>query len=142
MEQHDQIYDLVVASGVLYHSADPVHLLDLISQRARRFFIWTHYFNDALGSPEDLRGLALSGQVKEVDFRGVKIRLHERYYYQAWQNPQFCGGPQDLHYWLSREDILRIIDASGFDSVTAHDDPHNVNGPSISIFARRKSGDT
>lgn len=142
MEQSDQIYDLVVASGVLYHSADPIRLLELISQSARRFFIWTHYFNDALGSAKDPRGFALSGRVKEVEFKGVKIRLHERYYYQAWQNPQFCGGPKDLHYWLSREDILAIIDALGFDSVTAHDEPDHVNGPAISIFAKRKSGNT
>ena len=33
LETHpDERYDMVLASGVLYHSTDPVHLLELIAR--------------------------------------------------------------------------------------------------------------
>jgi hypothetical protein len=139
MMQCGRTYDLTLASGVLYHSADPVHLIDLIAKSSNTFFIWTHYFAETLKDPADLRGVPFSGRVKKQDFAGLNLQLHERHYYKAWRSAKFCGGLQDLHYWMTVEDILSLIDVLGFDCVTAHDDPNHVNGPCISIFARRRA---
>lgn len=138
MEQPDVHYDLVVASGVLYHSSDPLRLLELISKITDSFYIWTHYFDDVLNSPKDLRGVPFSGLVEQRTFHGEMFEIHERSYYKAWRDPKFCGGFQDRHFWMKKEDILRFIHLAGFDTATAHDTPEHINGPSISIFAKRK----
>ena len=42
LETDDTNYDMVFASGVLYHMEEPLKLLKLISRASDRAFIWTH----------------------------------------------------------------------------------------------------
>jgi SAM-dependent methyltransferase len=45
-ELHDfgvDSFDLIVASGVLYHMRDPAKLLQRLSLASKRLFLWTHY---------------------------------------------------------------------------------------------------
>ena len=130
-------YDLVLASGVLYHSTDPVGLLDLIARTADRFFIWTHYYDDALARREDLRGVPFSGVVEPRAFRDQTFALHERGYYKAQKDPKFCGGLHDRHFWMTKPDILRLIETLGFTWTVSHDQPDHPYGPSFSILARK-----
>lgn len=140
LEQGDTSYDLIVASGVLYHSHDPVHLLELIASKAQSLFLWTHYFDDAAMPKGDLRRVPFSERVETREAHGVAVRLHERSYYKAWRDPSFCGGIQDRHFWIDRADILALLKACGFDRIEiAHEEPDHVNGPSFSIFAHRYS---
>jgi hypothetical protein len=131
-------YDLIVASGVLYHSHDPVKLLELIGERADAIFLWTHYFDDAAMPRGDLRRVPFSEQVEVRECRGVKVRLHERSYYKAWRDPAFCGGLQDRHFWVDREDMLKLLGALGFDRLTVTDEElDHKNGPAFSVLAER-----
>ncbi len=139
MDSGEHRYDLVVASGVLYHSPDPVGLIKAIAGVTSQFFIWTHYYDDCLATPEDYnRGRPFSGRTHVQDFQGSPITLHERTYYKAWNDPKFCGGMQDVHYWLTRADILRVIDLLGFDTTTTHEEVDHPNGPAFSLFAKRR----
>ena len=136
LETADTRYDLVVASGVLYHSSDPVRLLELIGRRAAAVYLWTHYFDDAAMPAGDPRREPFSGTIATRECNGVTLRLHERSYRRAWRNPKFCGGTQDQHFWLERDDILALLAASGFQRFEIADDqPDHVQGPSLSIFA-------
>ena len=45
LEEEQPRYDIVFASGVLYHMRDPVHLIDLIGRAADRVYLWTHYYD-------------------------------------------------------------------------------------------------
>ena len=136
LEAVDTRYDLVVASGVLYHSSDPVRLLELIGRRAAAVYLWTHYFDDAAMPAGDSRRGSFSGAVETRECNGVTLRVHERSYCKAWRNPKFCGGTQDQHFWLERDGILALLAASGFQRFEIADDqPDHVNGPSLSIFA-------
>jgi hypothetical protein len=138
LEAREARYDLVVASGVLYHSHDPVRLLELIGEKADALFLWTHYFDDNAMPRGDLRRVPFSEQVEVRECRGVPLRLHERSYYKAWRDPAFCGGLQDRHFWVDREDILKLLSALGFDRVTITDEePDHKNGPSFSVLAER-----
>ena len=138
LEAREARYDLVVASGVLYHSHDPVRLLELIGERADALFLWTHYFDDTAMPRGDLRRVPFSEQVEVRECRGVEVRLHERSYYKAWRDPAFCGGLQDRHFWVDREDILKLLSALGFDRVTITDEePDHKNGPAFSVLAER-----
>lgn len=140
LEHSDKRYDLVVASGVLYHSHDPVHLLELIARKADTIFLWTHYFDDDAMPPGDLRRVPFSESIETRTSNGVTVRLHERSYYKAWRDPSFCGGIQDRHFWIDRADILGLLSAFGFDRVMIADEqPNHINGPSFSVFAERTS---
>lgn len=140
LAETSKTYDLVVASGVLYHSDDPVRLLELICARAESIYLWTHYFDDLAMPRGDLRRVPFSERVETRQCHGVSVRLHERSYYKAWRNPAFCGGLQDRHYWIDRADILALLAAFGFGAIQiADDEPGHMNGPSFSIFAQRNA---
>jgi hypothetical protein len=140
LEAADRRYDMIVASGVLYHMEDPVRLLELIAARTDAFYLWTHYVSDEAMPRGDPRRGALIGAAETQESHGVQVRLHKRSYYGAWRSKSFCGGMHDLHRWIEKADIVALIGALGFDDLRiAHDDPAHQNGPSFSIFARRSA---
>jgi hypothetical protein len=131
-------YDLIVASGVLYHMQDPVRLLELIAQRSDAFYLWTHYASEDAMPPDDPRRGAFLGAIEFQERHGISVRLYPRSYHGAWRSKSFCGGMHDLHRWVQKDDIVTLIRALGFEDVRiAHDDPVHRNGPSFSVFARR-----
>lgn len=131
-------YDLVVASGVLYHMPDPVRLIELISQRSDALYLWTHFYGDAEMPEGDTRRLAFSGEVAIRPFNGLDIRLHKRSYHGAWKDKSFCGGIYDEHSWLEKEQLFALLKKVGYDDIqAAHESTANPHGPCISIFARR-----
>ena len=138
LETTDRRFDLIVASGVLYHMADPVRLLEVLSGRTDSIYLWTHYASDAAMPEGDARRMAFVGAPEIVECRGIRVRCYKRSYWGAWKSKSFCGGMNDLHRWIDREDMLVLLQALGFDDIrTAHDEPEHKNGPSFSIFARR-----
>lgn len=138
LEFSGQRYDLIVASGVLYHMSDPVRLLELASSCTDAIFLWTHYFDDVQMPPEDPRRGAFSGSVEVRPFRDIDVRLHRRSYHGAWRDKAFCGGMHDDHAWMEKRQILDVLRALGFDDVrTTHDTSDHPGGPCLSIFARR-----
>lgn len=138
LEQRPDRYDLIIASGVLYHMQDPLHLLELICERTDSFYLWTHYMDEAAMPPADPRRSVFAGEVEMADHRGQPVRTYRRRYHGAWRDRAFCGGMHDLHRWIERADLLAVIAAAGFDDIrTADDQPDHPNGPSFSIFARR-----
>lgn len=138
LETTEQRFDLIVASGVLYHMANPVRLLELIAARTDAVYLWTHYASDAAMPEGDPRRLAMIGDVEIVESHGVKVRCYRRSYWGAWNDKSFCGGPHDIHRWIEISDMLSLLHALGFDDIgTAHDEQDHKNGPSMSIFARR-----
>jgi hypothetical protein len=140
LEKAEQRFDLIIASGVLYHMADPVRFLELISQRADSLYLWTHYASDQAMPAGDARRNAFLGEPEVVKSHGVSVRCHKRSYWGAWKSESFCGGLYDLHRWLVKDDILALLRALGFDDLRiAHDEPDHHNGPAFSIFARRRS---
>lgn len=138
LDATNKAYDLIVASGVLYHSHDPVRLLELIGRRTDAVFLWTHCFDEAAMPAGDLRRTPFSGRAERRESHGVSLRLYERSYFKAWRDAKFCGGFQDRHFWMERDGILALLRAMGFDHLeTADEQPDHVNGPSFSVFARR-----
>ena len=138
LENTEETYDLIIASGILYHMPDPIKLLELIARHTQSFYLWTHYFMDEAMPPGDLRRTAFSGDVLVRESHGVKVRLYQRSYHGSWRSKSFCGGTHDLHHWIERDDLLALIRALGYEDIRiAHDEPGHQNGPAFSIFARR-----
>lgn len=137
LENIDAAFDLIVASGVLYHLPDPIHFLKLASQRTQKIFLWTHYItDDFLADQHDPRAGAFSGPM-ELDQRfGFPIRFRRRRYHGAEKAAEFCGGLADEHIWLHRDDLLAVLRHFGFSRTEiAHEEIDRANGPACSIFA-------
>ena len=53
LEATDERFDLLAASGVLYHAPDPVRSLQAMARVADSIGIWTHYFDQAVMDAND-----------------------------------------------------------------------------------------
>ena len=129
-------YDVVLASGVLYHMQDPIETLDLISSVTDKIFLWTHYYDkELLDSRGDIRskfGSIETSTYKDFKYNSVK------YHYQGalkWQG--FCGGSESTSIWLFRNSITSYLDRLGFEIQIDFDCPNHLNGPSFAICAVR-----
>lgn len=138
LEAEDRRYDLAIASGVLYHMADPAYFLRLLASSCDQLFIWTHYFSDVAMPLGDPRRSAFSGEKIERDIDGVSVAYHERRYFHANEKNTFCGGLKDQHYWMDRKDILNLLKSFGLIHLEiAHEDTGHSGGPCFSVFAKR-----
>jgi hypothetical protein len=134
----DQRYDLLLASGVLYHATDPLRLLELCAGVADQLAIWTHYYD--AGPVESTPAIAQHFQAptETVGFRGRTLTLHPRHYLESLAWNGFCGGPESFARWMERDDLLAVLDLLGYDDVRiGGDDPGHVNGPCTLLLARR-----
>lgn len=133
LRKSTQSFDVVWASGVLYHSMAPLELLELISAHTDRVFLWTHFYpDDFVGS-----GFPVVGTVN-VDFKGRQLTLFERSYAGVQASKTFCGGTRSHARWMRRGDILFALDALGFNRVTIGPEDSNANGPAFCLVAERR----
>jgi len=138
LENQDQSYDLIVACGVLYHQKDPLQLIELVAKRTDAVYLWTHVVTEESMPRWDPRRLVIAPDVENHKFHGINVRAYRRTYANAQNNVAFCGGINDEHRWLHRDDLLEALKVVGFKDVrTAHDQPDHPYGPAISIFARK-----
>jgi len=136
-------YELVVASGVLYHMTDPISLLEQISQVTNQIFIWTHYFEPDIQKWNP----AIQGQVglkwkvsetKRVNFNNKIIRIVPQTYGEALGWDGFCGGPETFSNWIYKDDIILILKELGYRQIKVNfDQPDHPNGPAFCLIATR-----
>jgi hypothetical protein len=138
LEHTDRTYDLIVASGVLYHVRDPLRLIELIAKRTNVAYFWTHFFHDTYMPVTDPRRHVFAAEPEIRDFHGIKVKSYLRTYLGADKNAEFCGGLSDEHRWLDRDDLLSALKAVGFSEIILdNEEPQHTFGPAISIFARK-----
>ncbi len=131
-------YDLIVASGVLYHLQDPLGFLERAATASDALFLWTHYVSETAMPQSDVRRGAFRNTIERRRFRGVDVKLYPRSYHRAEESASFCGGLYDDHRWVERDDLLAVLKAVGFDTVqVAHEQLDHPNGPAFSVFARK-----
>lgn len=132
-------FDLIIASGVLYHLIDPLQFLTDSAQRGKKLFLWTHFIDESFeANAHDPRLGAFSSPVLTDTRFGFPVRFRKRRYHGADQKPEFCGGLSDEHIWLYRDDLLKVIRHIGFTRVSLNDEEFDrANGPACSIFAGR-----
>lgn len=133
----DQTWDLVLASGVLYHMTNPLELLALVADHTRRLALWTHYWDAAVLERRPDVAARFVGEVP-VSHGGLTATGHQYEYREGPTQATFCGGSRPHAAWLSRDDLLGTLDALGFTEVAVQfDDPDYPHGPSISLVASR-----
>jgi hypothetical protein len=122
LREDDTKWNIIFCCGVLYHMIDPIALIELISQRTDRVFVWTHYCASESQST-----------YTAVTKRGEQFKYYS-HVYAGRDSGTFWGGVQDKSFWMSRDDILRAFKMYGFVNVDVHhEEPNHQNGPSFSI---------
>lgn len=121
-----QRYDLVMASGVLYHMIDPLLLIALLARLTDRCFVWTHYHAEGVVAPT------------RVPRRGERDGFAATY----WVLPRRRFRPPPvLKAWLAREEMLAAFRHFGFDELTVLAEAPGGPAPHFSFAARRARAD-
>jgi hypothetical protein len=124
-------FDMCVASGILYHMADPVELLWLLSQRTEKLLIWTHYFDEVDTSRNKIRNFRLSKR----DFRGVSYRYHQQKYGVGFFANTYCGGTARYSSWMTKDGILTALREFGYSDIDVISESDTVSGPCLLLTA-------
>jgi hypothetical protein len=137
LRETDRRFDLVLASGVLYHSQEPIALLESMARVTDRIAVWTHYFDAAvLAEPAFRRVFAPNSDM--VEWRGRTIELRRHAYLESLDWSGFCGGSEETTLWISRQGLHDVLAELGFADVrNLYEDPKHPFGPCIMLFASR-----
>ena len=130
-------YDFILASGVLYHMAEPITLLENISRATDRIGMWTHYFDEnvIVNNKYLKRRFDIPGE--PVNWRGKTITAYRQKYRKEPGRDGFVGGNAPFSCWLRKEDILNVLESLGFSVVIGEDNKDHKNGPEILLYAQR-----
>ena len=131
-----EFFDVCIASGVLYHMKKPVELLDLISQKSSKVFLWTHYYDAKLCNGNPYLKPRFSHSTQET-YKGLRFQHHvHSYKTNSWK--MFYGGPASTSHWLKREDILEACRYFGFTKIQInHEEPCHCHGPCFALAASK-----
>ena len=144
MEMGSTTYNTVVASGVLYHLADPISLLEALSKNTDNIFLWTHYFEEDLKKWSPLaRGQLREGKwdiksPRTQEFKGLEVRSIRQKYGKALGWRGFCGGTEAFSYWIYKKDLLTLLTKLGFRNIRINfDKVDHPNGPCFALIASK-----
>lgn len=138
LSQSDAVFDLVVASGVLYHLIDPLPAILGMMKRSKRIFIWSHFFDDKVMPASDPRRAAFTGKTVEREVDGFKATYYMRSYGGTHHAKDFCGGIYSESVWLDRDQLVLIFGQAGYEVETAFETPNAPNGPASCLLAIKR----
>lgn len=129
-------FDVGVACGVLYHMHNPVEVIELLAHSCQHVFLWTHYYDAVVAGNEEAAAHLKEPQV--VSWKGYRHSVIRYEYANSLAIPTFCGGSAPCAFWLPRVDLIKALEYFGFSKIQIlRDEPHHINGPSISLVASR-----
>lgn len=130
-------FDLIVASGVLYHLIDPVATIVHSAAITDQLFLWTHYYDAAiLASQPHTAGRLTTAET--VTTAGFEHHRYRQEYGRGVEDDSFCGGSRPYANWLDRESLFGALEHVGFDRTdVAFEDLDHPQGPSLCVLARK-----
>lgn len=130
-------YDLLVASGVLYHLADPLRTLQGMMRTSDRLFIWSH-FADADTMPiGDRRRRPMTGEVRIAEHEGDRLTYHVRSYLGTHRIGAFCGGRESAAVWMESAEVIALLERHGYHVTRGPAEPDHPAGPALCLLATR-----
>jgi hypothetical protein len=135
----DEQFDVCWCAGILYHMVNPVQLIDLISQRASRLYMWTHYYDAAKLALSENKGRAFANSTTgEAVHKGYRHQLHRQDYGGTNGLRGFWGGTRPFSNWLTLEGLMGALEHFGWSEVRTEVDEDHPHGPSINLVAVRR----
>ena len=133
----DRRFDVINASGVLYHQRNPAELLALMCRTADAVILWTHYY-DAAAVRQLSRTSARFPGFADEEYGGFRYRAYRHEYLHSVRMAGFCGGGARYSQWMERTAILECLRMFGMATVAiGFEDTTHANGPSFNLVARR-----
>jgi SAM-dependent methyltransferase len=140
LEQCEAKFDVIVASGVLYHMPDPVRLLQNAARVSNSIGLWTHYYDTQVVSERADLQRKFDKAPRNEQFGSREVQLYEYSYLEALQWKGFCGGSAPSSYWLTKESLFGLLEELGFEVAVREDTKTHPNGPAMTLFATRRPG--
>lgn len=139
LRKSDQVFQVCIACGVLYHMLNPAELIDLLSRHCSdRLFVWTHYYDKALVSANKAIAQRFERSSSSSNHRGFAHTLNRQEYQATLNWGGFCGGGSRASNWLTRDDLFRCLTHFGFEIEAVNfDQPNHPNGPALAFSAKR-----
>ncbi len=137
LQKRDQHFDLILASGVLYHMTDPVSLLDDMAHASDSICIWTHYYDADVARTNRNMQQHVDVEPTISEFRGRPVTTHRMNYLGAIENKKFIGGTAPHANWITKESLLAVLQELGMTVIVGLDDQDHPAGPSILLYATR-----
>jgi 2-polyprenyl-3-methyl-5-hydroxy-6-metoxy-1,4-benzoquinol methylase len=131
LKKTEEIFDICLCCGILYHMVDPVELIDLISQRIGKVLLWTHYYDDV---NLERNKISHTGSLQKT-FKSKTYTYHKQEYREGFTTDVYCGGAETYSSWMSKSDILDAFNAFGFETVNVLGDGDSISGPWILLTA-------
>lgn len=137
LESCNEKFDFLLASGVLYHMADPAKLIQDMTKVSKSIGIWTHYFDaDIIFGREDLKR-KFESEPKKQQIGNREVVLYKQSYLEALDWAGFCGGSAPTSYWLTRDSLIGLFEDLGFKVTVGSETKDTPHGPAILLFASR-----
>ena len=129
LEAPGTFFDLIMASGVLYHMVNPIRLIYLLSTRTNNVFMWTHYWKE--GIPDE------DWPSERIGYGGYECTGYRRHYGSGENlSSKYMGGLGAWAVRLPPENILEAFHHFGLSEVIIHDDyEQHEGGPCMSFSA-------
>jgi hypothetical protein len=137
LAKREQKFDLILASGVLYHMPDPVALLKDMAYASDSICIWTHYYNPEVAKTNEWMQRHVNATPTISEFHGREIITHRNEYLGLIDDKKFAGGSSPYSQWMTRESLLGVLNDLGMTVVVGHEDYNHVSGASILLYATR-----
>lgn len=135
LEQTQEQFDLVFASGVLYHLEDPLAAIEQMARVAPRLFLWTHIY-DAQRVAEHPGWRDRFAPQHKWEWRGITMEGACQRYTDRLRR-EFCGGINEDSLWLTRQSLFKALDHLGYSLIQTHEEVEHPNGPAIWVCAIR-----
>lgn len=119
-----ETFDLCLAIGILYHFENPISLIYRISQLANNLFVWTHY--STKDYPSEVRE-------EKIEYQGCIYR--GKYVREDTEYP--LAGLQNRSFWITEEDIFKVIKDAGFKNIGLISKEQHEHGPAITFLAQK-----
>jgi hypothetical protein len=126
-------FDMCVASGILYHMADPIELLWLLSQKINQLLIWSHYYDEIDTSRNKISNFGISVKYKN----NLSYNYHRQEYGVAFTTNVYCGGTQQFSNWMTKEGIMSALKDFGYIDINLLSDGDSVSGPCLLLTASK-----
>lgn len=123
-------FDLGIACGVLYHMKNPVELIELLSARVRKLFVWTHFYDRDLVEADPRVASNFAGSW-DAEHAGFAHSLHAHGYGEALDWKGFCGGGAESSNWMKKSEMLRAFEHFGFRLVGERIEEAHPHGPAV-----------
>src|SRR5262249_7347441 len=131
-----ETFDLILASGVLYHQREPIACIKRMAARSDRVFIWTHYYQDGMDSDRVKAGFFRPAARAELD--GFQCDLFRLDYDAYAKHVKYRGGIDEYAHWMRKEDLLACLEHFGLGEIRiAFDRTEHLYGPNLALLARR-----